>query len=191
MPVSILIAKGERRYVLGRDVDTERHRRTKMNRTGHHRSILRALGLLLLLVGASAFHLYGIEKDWIAHEAQVIVVGTFKPNPTYPWFDGWRLTGTININEVLYGPQLPHQVRFRLVCEWSACERWPPPNYPSEVLVQGLWFLRRVDENTWEPSLSTSDTGFRFLSDRGYWEKYIRQYKIHPWPGFHSKTSTY
>jgi len=179
------------RYALGRDVDTERHGRTKMNRAGCRHSHLRTLGMLLLLGGSSAFHLDGIEKHWIAHEAQVIVIGTFKPNPTYPWFDGWHLTGTINVNEVLYGPQMPHQIRFRLICEWSTCQRWPPPSYPSDALVQGLWFLRRIDENTWESSLSNFDLGFRFLSDRGYWEEYIRQYKIQPWPGFKSKTSTY
>ena len=179
------------RYALGRDVDTERHGRTKMNRAGCHHILLRTLGMLLLLGGSSAFHLDGIEKHWIAHEAQVIVIGTFKPNPTYPWFDGWHLTGTINVNEVLYGPQMPHQIRLRLICEWSTCQRWPPPSYPSDDLVQGLWFLRRIDENTWESSLSNFDLGFRFLSDRGYWEEYIRQYKIQPWPGFKSKTSTY
>ena len=72
-----------------------------------------------------------------------------------------------------------------------SCQRWPPPIYPSYDLVQGLWFLRRIDENTWESSLSNFDLGFRFLSDRGYWEEYIRKYKIQPWPGFKSKTSTY
>src|SRR5215472_17346446 len=92
------------RYALGTDVDTKRHSRTKVNRAGCHHILLRTLGLLLLLGGASAFHLYGIEKHWIAHEAQVIVVGTFKPNPTYPWFDGWDLTGTTNVIEVL-GPR--------------------------------------------------------------------------------------
>jgi hypothetical protein len=189
--VSILIVKCEMRYALGRDVDTERQVRTKMNRPGCHHILLRTLGLLLLFGGSGAFHLYGIEKHWIAHEAQVIVVGTFKPNPTYPWFDGWHLTGTINVNEVLYGPQMPHQIRFRLVCEWRTCQRWPPPSYPSGALVQGLWFLKRIDENTWESSLSNFDLGFRFLSDRGYWEAYIRKYKVQPWPGFKSTTSTY
>lgn len=187
-PVSIpRIAKAEMRYALGRDVDTERHVRTKMNRAGCHHMLLRTLGLLLLLGGSSD----GIEKHWIAHEAQVIVVGTFKPHLTYPWFDGWHLTGTIDVNEVLYGPQMPHQLRFRFIREWSTCQRWPPPRYPSIALVQGLWFLRRIDENTWESSLSNFDLGFRFLSDRGYWEEFIRKYKIQPWPGFNSKTSTY
>jgi hypothetical protein len=163
-----------------------------MNRAACYRHILlRALGLSLLLGGSSEFRLHGIEKRWIAHEAQVIVVGTFKPSPTYPWFDGWHLMGSISFDEVLYGPQMPHQIRFRLVCEWGACQWWPPPRYPSVALVRGLWFLRRIDENTWESSLSHFDLGFRLLSDRGYWEEYIRRYKISPWPGFQSKTSTY
>jgi hypothetical protein len=120
-----------------------------MNHAGCcHHIPLRALGLLLLLGESSEFRLHGIEKHWIAHEAQLIIVGTFKPNPTYPWIDGWHLTGTIDVYKVLYGPQMPHQIRFGLGCKWSACQWWPPPKYPSVALVRGLWFLRRIDENT-------------------------------------------
>ena len=36
-----------------------------------HHILVRTLGLLLLLGGSSAFHLYGIEKHWIAHEARI------------------------------------------------------------------------------------------------------------------------
>ena len=163
-----------------------------MNRAiRRHHILLRAMGLLLLLGGASQFCLHGIEKHWIAHEAEVIVIGTFKPNPTFPWFDGWHLTGTIAVDEVLYGPRMPRQIRFKLVCPWATCVRWPPPRYPDETLARGLWFLKRIDENTWESALSLFDLGFRRLSDRDYWEEYIRQYKISPWPGFHRKTSTY
>jgi hypothetical protein len=152
-------------------------------------AILRRVVGLLMLLGSSQFRLHGVEKHWIAHEAQVIIVGTFTPNPTYPWLDGWHLTGTINVEEVLYGPQMPHQIGFRLVCEWDA-PWWPPPRYPSAALVRGLWFLKRIDENTWESALR-SDQGCRFLSERGYWEEYIRQHKVSPWPGFHKKTSIY
>ena len=52
------------------------------------------------------------EKHWIAHEAQVIVVGTFKSSPTWLWFDGWHINGVITTDEVLYGGQLPGQIRF-------------------------------------------------------------------------------
>lgn len=176
---------------MGREVSIERCRHTERNCSDGYHVVLRILSMLCLLGGSSASRLYGIEKDWFAHEAQVIVVGTFKPNPTYPWFDGWHLTGTINVSDVLYGPRMPHQISIKLVCEWRTCQWWPRPSYPSDALAQGLWFLRRIDENSWESSLSGFDLGFRFLSDRSYWEEYIRKHKIHPWPGFRSKTSTY
>jgi hypothetical protein len=41
-------------------------------------------------------------------------------------------------------------------------------------LERGLWFLCRVDEHTWRPS---DGLGFQLLSDRAYWENYVRLYK--------------
>jgi hypothetical protein len=117
------------------------------------------------------------EKHWIAHEAQAIVVGTFEPNPTFPWFDGWHVSGVITVDEVLYGNHLPREIIFRFACRWNLCQWWPPPHYPAFALQKGLWFLRRIDQNTWESANGFSDTGFRYLSDRAYWENYIRRYK--------------
>ena len=56
------------------------------------------------------------EKYWIAHEASLIVVGTLHPYPTFPWFDGWHLTGTIDVEEVLFGPQPGAHIVYRFVC---------------------------------------------------------------------------
>jgi hypothetical protein len=118
------------------------------------------------------------EKRWIAHEAQVIVVGRFKPSPTWLWFDGWHINGVITVDEVLYGREMPRQLNFQFVCKWdNYCQRWPPPHYPAFTLQQGLWFLRRIHQNTWESADGFSDTGFRYLSNRAYWEDYIRHYK--------------
>jgi hypothetical protein len=115
------------------------------------------------------------EKHWIAHEAQAIVVGRFSPWPTFPWFDGWHLYGVVRVGEVLYGGRLPSEIKFRFICRWDAlCQRWPPPRYPKMYQERGLWFLRRVDEHTWRPS---DGLGFQLLSDRAYWENYIRLYK--------------
>lgn len=118
------------------------------------------------------------EKHWIAHEAQAIVVGTFKPSPSSLWFDGWHLSGVITVDDVLYGGQLPRRINFQFACRWrNHCQWWPPPRYPAFTLQKGLWFLRRIDQNTWESANGFSDTGFRDLSDRAYWENYIRLYK--------------
>jgi len=143
---------------------------------GKHRRIACILAVCEALAEFS--FLEATEKHWIAHEAQVIVVGAFKPSPTSLWFDGWHLDGVITIDEVLYGGQVPRQIRFQFACRWkNQCQWWPPPHYPAFTLEKGLWFLRRIDQNTWESANGFSDTGFRYLSDRAYWENYIRLHK--------------
>ena len=64
------------------------------------------------------------EKYWIAHEAQLIVVGTFQPGRGFWWLDGWHETGTITLNEVLYGRTPAGQINFRLTirCYMQAAE---------------------------------------------------------------------
>lgn len=105
-------------------------------------------------------------------------MGTFKPSPTLLWFDGWHIDGVITIDQVLYGRQLPRQIRFQFACRWkNQCRWWPPPRYPDFTLQKGLWFLRRIERNTWESANGFSDLGFRDLADRAYWENYIRLYK--------------
>jgi hypothetical protein len=135
----------------------------------------------ILIVGvlfAGPMSLGAAEKHWIAHEAQAIVVGTLKPGTTLLWFDGWHGRGVITVDEVLYGERLSHQIDFRFTCKWeNHCQWWPPPHYPEFTLQRGLWFLRRIDQNTWRSANGFSDTGFRFLSDRDYWENYIRLHK--------------
>jgi hypothetical protein len=87
------------------------------------------------------------------------------------------VSGVITVDEVLYGNHLPREIIFRFACRWNLCQWWPPPHYPAFALQKGLWFLRRIDQNTWESANGFSDTGFRYLSDRAYWENYIRRYK--------------
>jgi hypothetical protein len=73
---------------------------------------------------------------------------------------------------------MPHKINFRFACKWELhCQWWPPPHYPAFALERGLWFLRRLNENTWESANGFSDTGYRCLSDHAYWENYIHHYK--------------
>lgn len=132
--------------------------------------------LLLILVGASLVPPTGaIEKHWIADRAEAIVVGALTASPTFPWVDGWHINGVIRIDETIYGDGLPSQMNFRLVCRWDAmCRWWPPPVLAPMFQERGLWFLRRLDERNWKPS---DGLGFQPLSDRPYWQNYIRLYK--------------
>jgi hypothetical protein len=136
--------------------------------------------IAILLGVLAALQVNAVEKHWIAHEAQSIVVGTFSPWPTFPWFDGWHMNGVIRVDEILYGNPVPREIQFRFVCRWDdLCQRWPPPRYPKICMERGLWFLRRVDGDAWGPSVGS---GFQLLSDRSYWENYIRLYKGRPAP---------
>lgn len=132
--------------------------------------------LILIIVGANPVPpAAATEKHWIAHDAEAIVVGTLTASSTFPWMDGWQIDGVIRVDKTLYGNRLPSQMNFRFVCRWDAvCRWWPPPGLAPMFKERGLWFLRRLDERNWKPS---DGLGFQPLSDRAYWENYIRFYK--------------
>ena len=115
------------------------------------------------------------EKYWIAHEAQLIVVGTFHPGRGFLWSDGWHETGTITVNEILYGHSPGNEIVFRLTirCYNPWWNRWLPRHLMNQFGSTGLWFLRRLDERTWEPA-NDCDSGYRLLSQRADFERYIR-----------------
>jgi hypothetical protein len=48
-----------------------------------------------------------------ATEKYSIVVGTLHPYPIFPWFDGWHLNGTIEVDEVLFGTKPPGPITYR------------------------------------------------------------------------------
>jgi hypothetical protein len=119
------------------------------------------------------------EKYWIVHEATLIVVGTLHSYPVFPWFDGWHLNGTIEVDEVVFGTKPPEPIAYR----WS--ERYPhsPLNInwrfvfsgcPDFLKEKGMWFLRPIDDRTWQPSVGL---GFIDLLQRADYEAHIHRYK--------------
>ena len=118
------------------------------------------------------------EKYWIAHEAQLIVVGTFQPARGFWWLDGWHETGTISVDEVLYGQGLSGKIHFRLTirCYMPWWNRWRPGHFMSQFPDRGIWFLRRLGDQIWEPAEGCG-SGCRRLSDRADFERYIRTEK--------------
>jgi hypothetical protein len=115
------------------------------------------------------------EKYWIAHEAELIVVGTLRPYPIFPWFDGWHMTGTIDVDEVLLGSRPRGPIAYQWTCAYSMCNGWwgmiqTRLKHP----LKGIWFLRPLDGRTWKPSVGP---GFADLSDRADFEDYIRRYR--------------
>ncbi|MFN7998010.1 MAG: hypothetical protein U0Q18_30600 [Bryobacteraceae bacterium] len=118
------------------------------------------------------------EKYWIAHEAQLIVVGTFHPGRGFWWLDGWHETGTITVTEVLYGRAPAEQIQFRLTirCYMPWWNRWRPWHFMNQFTDRGLWFLRRLGDQIWEPA-NGCDSGYRLLSQRADFERYILSQK--------------
>lgn len=133
------------------------------------RQLIRIVILAEVLYGPLS--LRATEKNWIAHEAQAIVVGTLAPNPSYPWFDGWHLSGVITVDEVLYGTHIPRRIELRFIFKWRYLDLRQIPHFPEYMTQKGLWFLRRIDQST---STGTDGLGFQNLSERAYWEDYIR-----------------
>ena len=140
-----------------------------------HRLFLGNVAVAALL---GSWCVWAIEERWAAHVAEAIVVGTFRPSPSWPWFDGWHIGGEITVHEVLWGREVPRAVRFEVVVPWRLnAEWWPPPGCPEITKEKGLWFLSRSGGQKWSSSIPVSDSGFRPLSSRGYWEDYIRREK--------------
>ena len=140
----------------------------------------RILSAIIALVALSslATPAAATEKYWIAHEAQLIVVGTFQPGRGFYWLDGWHETGTITTDEVLYGqaPSGKITIRVKMRCFMPWWNRWRPTHFMDQFTNKGLWFLRRLGDQVWEPA-NGCDSGCRRLSDRADFEQYVRTYK--------------
>ena len=129
--------------------------------------------LAIALIFVSSVSTRATEKHWIAHEAELIVIGTLHPALTYPWFDGWHINGTVEVEQVMFGPHVPTQIAYHFIC--SCCRHWPPPRLTRDLRAKGLWFLRPISGGVWRPTDGCASPGFRDLSERADWENYIRQ----------------
>jgi hypothetical protein len=116
------------------------------------------------------------EKYWGAHEASLIVVGTLHPYPIFPWFDGWHATGTIEVEEVLFGNKPPDHIPYRYIVNYSPHNdlRAIISGWPASYREKGLWFLKPLDGHLWQ---GASDVGFAHIFQRRDFEEYIRRYK--------------
>ena len=131
--------------------------------------------LSIMLLVATAPRLPAVEKHWIAQTADVINVGRLSSWPAFPWFDGWHINATIQVDEVLFGKDVPAALDVRFVFEWNSIDRhWLPPRLPEFFRKKALWFLCRREGRGWEPSVNF---GILPLGEREYWKEYVRVYK--------------
>jgi len=119
-----------------------------------------------------------MEKSTIAVQATLIVVGTLHLDPPFPWFDGWHFTGTIDVEEVLYGEAPTRHRAYRLI-EADPKRDWRMFPTAFRYFYQALrtkclWFLRPLDAQAWRPSVHL---GCEDLRERQYYEDVIRRFK--------------
>jgi hypothetical protein len=76
--------------------------------------------------------------------ADVVVIGTFRVHPSFPWFDGWHRRGTLQVQSVLFG-----NVKVGDSLQYLWLEPFIPASHACGRLsswfdqTQGIWFLKR------------------------------------------------
>jgi hypothetical protein len=115
------------------------------------------------------------ELSGIIREADLIVVGKLHPNATLPGFDGWHLSGRVEVEEVLFGPRSESSINYRLPgpSSWRY-PFWPPLHFPDEFLTKRIWYVKRSADG-WKPAALY---GFDGLYRRSVVEDYILKHKL-------------
>lgn len=137
------------------------------------------LALVLVLCSEVAL---ATEKYSIAKDAELIVVAHFTSPQQgkewgWPWApEVWDVSGVLVVDAVLWSPvDLPKSLNYAYRC--IGCT---PRLYDiiKDVASQpGLWFLVRGPKGSWKPNGSGADPGWRPITERTNFEKYIQKYK--------------
>lgn len=145
------------------------------------RSLVRGtlkLAVAALALSFAATSTGATEKYWLASQADLIVVATYSQKWVYPWFDGWHVSGSLDVHEILHGSTVPHQIRYQFRCGWAECRKWPPPRIAEIFGAKAIWFLRSEDRRIWEPPGNGGiDPGVRGIEQKHSFQEYIRKYK--------------
>lgn len=145
------------------------------------RRIAQTLAITVLVVSCAATPAEATERYWQAREAQLIVVGCFSQDLTYPWFDGWHVSGTVTVDQLLFGSVAQRNIQYRFTCGWRVCKTWPPPRIADFFELKGIWFLRAADARVWEPpGNGWIDPGVRRIEEQRDFEDYVRRYRSQP-----------
>jgi len=137
--------------------------------------------LLALVLACSVAPLKSTEAHWIAKNADAVAVGRFSDFQITPLRSnvyaqlepGWRLTGTLLVDESLFGPI---SNGARLPYEWD-CRRCPTPSHSARDMLKrnGLWFIRRLNGRWASAGSEIGDPGYRLISEREFFATYLRE----------------
>ncbi|MBL8215088.1 MAG: hypothetical protein JNK87_30495 [Bryobacterales bacterium] len=132
----------------------------------------------LVLASAGA-----MERHASVAAGELIVIGAFHPNRAMPWFDGWHISGGIEVREVLWGPASAQTtIQMTYVDPWSDLRsRWDStygPRAPKEIRQPGIFLLRRAASGLWQPVFQFLALGWQPLTQRDELAAQVRS-KIH------------
>jgi hypothetical protein len=122
----------------------------------------RGAGALAIILLAAASAVCAEERYSSANSAEIVVTGKMKSLHVMPWFDGWHVWGTLEIEEVLAGN--PHgkslEYRFRACPIFSRI-----PDF-SVLRGEGLWYLKPGGPGVLVPYTGAcGDPGFSSMTD--------------------------
>ena len=152
---------------------------------------MKRIAVVASLVLVSCIGMRATERHWPALVSDLIVIGTLQPGSSVPGltvlvpsangperFWGWRMRGTIAIDEVLFGSPPSGRIEVEFGCPFSFCRWWWPPQFPPSYSTSesGIWFLRHV-EGRWTGPDGYFQVARANITHRADWEDYIRRYK--------------
>jgi len=109
----------------------------------------------------------------MARSAQLIVVGKLQRVTGLPWFGGWRFSGEVKVEGVLWGrAEIGQALPYRFVC--SCCSFWPRPRVEDLAGSSAIWFLDKQDDGGWRSAGTCSDPGYRPLTDLEDMRQFLR-----------------
>jgi hypothetical protein len=139
--------------------------------TGPTRSIVLVSMLVFLTIP-----LISTEKYWIARNAEIAIVGQFRDFTTARQFHGWRLTGSLIVEDSLYG-LIPKGTRLPYEFDCSDCPLDRRNDLKTICNRRGLWFLRRSNRAWTSAGSEPGDPGYRPFENRHDMLKFFREYR--------------
>jgi hypothetical protein len=103
-------------------------------------------------------------------------VGQFSDFTTARQFHGWRLTGSLIVEDSLYG-LIPKGTRLPYEFDCSDCPLDRRNDVKTICNRRGLWFLRRSNRAWTSAGSEPGDPGYRPIENRNDMEKFFRAYR--------------
>lgn len=129
------------------------------------------------------------ERSYALRTADLVVVGKLVSASDSPFLWGWRYSGKIVPDEVLWGPAKVGEA-IKYVYAWRCEEHC---NYrffltevfqrsePKRISIKGVWVLWKGQNGSWT-GRPNDDAGFRGPDYRNFAIDVLKDRKLHPLP---------